>query len=135
MARGGKRTPRNPAPVSGPGALARRTDGGPGQPVRSFPAEYQGQRQGLANLQAAAPMSAGPSGGPAQTPPPPSGPGAAFPDGAFGATQRPTEPITQGLPGGDLARDFGGDVDYALRVMYQLYPHPELARLINLQSP
>ena len=28
---GGKRTPRNPAPVSGPGRLSRRTDGGPAQ--------------------------------------------------------------------------------------------------------
>ena len=28
---GGKRTPGNPAPVSGPGQLSQRTDGGPQQ--------------------------------------------------------------------------------------------------------
>lgn len=30
MARGGYRKPMNPAPVSGPGSLSQRTDGGPG---------------------------------------------------------------------------------------------------------
>lgn len=133
MARGGKRTPRNPAPVSGPGALSRRTDGGPTQPVRSFPAEFQGQRQQLANLQAAAPMAAAPNApgsqpGGVHRPPPP--PGAAFAGGVFGPTSRQAEPITTGLPAGDLSVDLAGDVDYAIRVMYQRFPHPALARLI-----
>ena len=32
MARGGYRKPNNPAPVSGPGSLSQRTDGGPSNP-------------------------------------------------------------------------------------------------------
>lgn len=32
MARGGYRKPMNPAPVSGPGSLSKRTDGGPSDP-------------------------------------------------------------------------------------------------------
>lgn len=37
MARGGERTPNNPAPTSGPGALSQRTDGSPSQPKTYIP--------------------------------------------------------------------------------------------------
>ena len=45
MVRGGYREPSNPAPVSGPGALSQRTDGGPSQPVRYISGLPQGQGQ------------------------------------------------------------------------------------------
>ena len=126
MARGGKRTPANPAAVSGPGALARRTDGGAGQPVRSFPAEFQGQRQGLADLQGAAPM--------ASSPPPGEAPGGAaslpFAQGIGGPTQRPGEPITAGLPG-QQSKVLARDPDALIRYLYSLYPHPSIQRLLN----
>ena len=44
--RGGYRQPSNPAPVSGPGALSARTDGGAGsskQPIRRIPGQAYGE--------------------------------------------------------------------------------------------
>lgn len=73
---GGYREPTNPAPVSGPGALSRRTDGTPHGPV---------------------PGSVGPDGQPAA----PIGPDLSqiVPFGA--PTQRPDEPISAGAPFGE----------------------------------
>lgn len=129
MARGGRRTPAKPAAVSGPGALARRTDGGAGQPVRSFPAEFQGQRQGLADLQGAAPLA---SGNAPATPPSGAGGGSPLPfaDGIAGPTQRPNEGITAGLPG-QAGRVLARDPDALIRYLYSLYPHPSIQRLLN----
>lgn len=62
MARGGYRQPGNPAPVSGPGALSKRTDGGPAQPVRAPSGGKYGERQELEQMQQAAPVSASPGG-------------------------------------------------------------------------
>ena len=94
---GGDRTPAKPAAVSGPGALSKRTDGKPGevQPITSFPAASQGQRQALEDVQRAAPMR---SGGPA-VPEAPTGeplpPGRPAAD-PFGPSRRPNEPLTAG---------------------------------------
>jgi hypothetical protein len=62
MASGGYRQPSSPAPVSGPGALSKRTDGGPGQPVRAPSGGAYGERQNLEQLQQGAPLSASPGG-------------------------------------------------------------------------
>jgi len=65
MARGGDRQPANPAPVSGPGQLSRRTDGGPGdakQPVRIPTGGDYGDATQLMKLQQAAPLAASPGG-------------------------------------------------------------------------
>lgn len=65
MAKGGYRQPNNPAPVSGPGALSRRTDGGgPGnqQPVRVPTGGSYGEATQLQNLQQNAPLGASPGG-------------------------------------------------------------------------
>lgn len=97
MARGGYRQPGNPAPVSGPGALSRRTDGGPGQPVRAPSGGAYGERTELEQLQQAAPLSASPGGES----------GAPAPDlmeGLIGfaePTQLPEEPVTAGAPLGE----------------------------------
>lgn len=61
---GGYRRPSNPAPVSGPGRLSRRTDG---QPIMEAPGGDYGDRKELTELQQAAPLSSGPAapqGGP-----------------------------------------------------------------------
>lgn len=68
MAWGGYRQPSKPAPVSGPGANSRRTDG---QPIRDLPNPDYGEQQEFRGLQQSAPLaSAGIStnGGPAVDP-------------------------------------------------------------------
>lgn len=127
MARGGRRTPREPAAVSGPGALSQRTDGGPSQPVRSFPAEFQGQRGDLAALQQAAPLEAGGGGAPAASPP--SATGAGDFTGLRGPTQLPDVPVGHGID--QPPRIIPRDPDAMLRAIYQMYPHPDIARLIQ----
>lgn len=92
MARGGYRQPSNPAPASGPGSLSRRTDGGPGQPVRTPTGMPYGEARQLARLQQAAPLAAtdNNSGGASAE--------AARPNVIpFGApTQEPGVPVTNG---------------------------------------
>jgi hypothetical protein len=72
---GGYRKPGNPAAVSGPGGLSKRTDGTPA--IGSAGGEDYGEAQALKDLQRAAPTqsrSAGGGGGgaaaPVSTPPP-----------------------------------------------------------------
>jgi hypothetical protein len=65
MASGGYRQPSSPAPVSGPGALSKRTDGPPGggqQPVRVPTGGAYGEGKALQELQQAAPMAASEGG-------------------------------------------------------------------------
>lgn len=96
MAQGGYRQPSNPAPVSGPGALSRRTDGGgPGnqQPVRVPTGGSYGDATQMMKLQQAAPLAASPGGDAAQPA------GSSITDGVtpFGAdTQMPDVPVTDG---------------------------------------
>ena len=56
MEQGGYRKPTNPAPVSGPGALSQRTDGGPTQPATYISGLPQGEGQATYDQQLAAPM-------------------------------------------------------------------------------
>lgn len=60
MARGGYQPPANPAPVAMPGALSRRTDGGPAdrQPMRDLPNAAYGEQQTFHDQQSSAPMDA-----------------------------------------------------------------------------
>jgi len=86
---GGQRTPRNPAPVSGPGALSRRTDGR--QPARWIPADQYGDGAEMMNIQTSAPMSEVRQPSPAATS---VGGGSSIQDltPLFAPTQRPNEP-------------------------------------------
>ncbi len=99
MASGGPRPPARPAPVSGPGRLSARTDGGPGQVQRDLPNAAYGEAQGFADAQAGAPMALAPgaltpsAGGGMQ------GPMSVTPFGA--PTQFPDQPISTGAPFGD----------------------------------
>lgn len=104
--RGGYRKPANPAPVSGPGAHSKRTDGK--QPVMTGLGDGSyGDESAMQSIQSGAPMAQTPSGPQAA----PSGP-----HPALGAIQnltpldapsdRPGEPVTHGAdagPGGSSA--------------------------------
>ena len=89
---GGYRQPNNPAPVSGPGALAKRTDGGAQegmQPATQAPKYMAGLGYGQGGnmqQQQGAPIAANPV---------PNFPAPAIPLSA--PTQRPNEPITHGV--------------------------------------
>ena len=93
---GGYRRPSNPAAASGPGALAKRTDGTPA--IGSAGGEDYGEAQALKDLQRSAPTqstSAGggtPGGGSGMQMPMPT------PFDAPGSTETP---ITDGTPLGD----------------------------------
>lgn len=99
---GGKRTPNRPAPVSGPGQLSQRTDGGPQQVQANMTGMPYGENAEFNTMQSMAPMSASSSaksprasareaksmgGGMSATP-------------LFAPTQRPDEPVTAGAPFG-----------------------------------
>lgn len=87
MPRGGYQKPRNPAPVSGPGALSRRTDGGPIQGAKEMAGNGKyGERKALEELQTSAPMQ----GNPVPSMPRPKV------TGLFAPTERPDEPVTEG---------------------------------------
>src|SRR5438552_2249541 len=99
MASGGYRQPSSPAPVSGPGALSQRTDGGPSQPIRVPTGGQYGQAQQLQQLQKAAPLAADPGAAGAQ---PGLLAGLNLPQGVgFGEpTQQPNTPVTAGAATG-----------------------------------
>ena len=90
---GGYRKPSNPAPVSGPGSLSRRTDGGPQQVAADLPNAKYGEGGQFAEIQTGAPMSATPGaedlGGAVATPMAP-------PTPLTEPTERPDEPISWG---------------------------------------
>jgi hypothetical protein len=111
--RGGYRRPANPAPVSGPGQLSRRTDGA--QPVMPMTGGAYGDATDMQQLQAGAPMAQVPSlaaptaptlqdatqhltplGAPSVMPQTPVTDGAAMgPGQGVGALQLPTNPNQQ----------------------------------------
>ena len=104
MTSGGLRTPNNPAVASGPGALSKRTDGGPAsrQAARWISGGDYGDG-GLMGIQQSAPMAS--SSSPGSTPaatgqqgiPASQGP-AVIP--LTEPTQRPDEPVTSGANAG-----------------------------------
>ena len=96
MPSGGARQPSNPAPVSGPGQLSRRTDGGPGdakQPIRVPTGGNYGDATQMMKLQQNAPLAASPGGDVASPMA-----GMQLPPGVdFGAgTEQPDVPVTNG---------------------------------------
>ena len=99
--RGGYRKPTNPAPVSGPGKLSQRTDGGP-MDVKQNQVEVTGMGYGenkeLNEVQALAPLSAAPAV-PSSPMAMPSAP-MARPTPLTAPSERPNEPVTAGQPFG-----------------------------------
>ena len=97
MPKGGYRKPANPAAVSGPGSLSRRTDGGPIQGAKEIPGGGKyGERKELAELQSGAAMQ----GNPTPSMPSPSVPAPQQLTNLFAPTERPDEPLTAGAPFG-----------------------------------
>ncbi len=95
MAKGGYRKPANPAAVSGPGSLSRRTDGGPIQGAKEIPGGGKyGERKELAELQSGAAMQ----GNPTPSMPSPNVPAPQQLTNLFAPTERPDEPVTAGAP-------------------------------------
>lgn len=88
---GGYRKPAHPAPTSGPGALSKRTDGGPAdrQAMRDLPNAQYGERADLRAVQGGAPLAGQPVADPRAGIVPLNAP-----------TQRPDEPVTAGSPVG-----------------------------------
>ena len=86
--RGGDRKPENPAPMSGPGALSKRTDGGPTQAATYMSGMPYGEN--TYDQQTAAPMAGKPSV-----------PAMEMPTPLMAPTSRPSEPITAGINMGD----------------------------------
>jgi hypothetical protein len=90
--RGGYRQPNNPAPVSGPGALSQRTDGGAiegmTQPQQQYTGFAYGENSAIAEQQSGASLA-----------------GTGFPDFNFtplnAPTERPNQPVTAGIDIGE----------------------------------
>lgn len=99
---GGYRKPENPAPMSGPGALSQRTDGGPAQGAKYISGLPYGQGQETYNQQTSAPMSGG-----SPMPPAPEAAAMPMPSPLMAPTGRPNEPITSGI---DLGAGPGSEV-------------------------
>lgn len=85
---GGYQAPNNPAPVSGPGALSQRTDGGPTQGATYISGLPYGEGQQTYANQVAAPMQGNNFAMEMPTP-------------LMAPTVRPNEPITSGVDIGD----------------------------------
>lgn len=134
--KGGLQRPAAPAPVSGPGRLARRTDGGPAQPVRELPNAQYGEAAEFRTLQQSAPLSraaaapsaaqaGGVAAGPALT--------------GFGADSAyPDQPVTAGaaLGAGPTPDQLGladpnDDLRARLWAAYQAYPTEDLRELLE----
>lgn len=90
---GGYRKPENPAPASGPGALSRRTDGGPAQGAKYMSGMPYGEN--TMDQQTAAPMAGKPSVPSMQSMP------MEMPTPLMAPSTRPNEPITSGIDIGD----------------------------------
>jgi hypothetical protein len=99
---GGYRQPANPAPVSGPGRMARRTDGGPGQQTTTpMTGMGYGENADFNDIQSAAPLAAAPTAPNARSRNKvPAGQSGAAAAPLFSPTQRPDEPVTAGAPVG-----------------------------------
>jgi hypothetical protein len=124
--RGGYRRPTKPAPVSGPGKLSRRTDGGPAkQPVRALSDAAYGEQATYRADQQGAPMAKAPGVSQGGAPAPPTDLSNVVPFGA--PSQRPGEPVTAGAdagagPGSEALGMGVGRPDPGVQYMIDLLP-------------
>lgn len=122
--RGGYQRPSSPAAASPPGALSQRTDGH--VPVQNVTGLPYGDNKAANAAQRAAPLNPQGGGRPA-----PAGGGARpalGPEGIFGASTRPNEPLTAGVdfgpgPGAPQVPRFDEDVNYLVRAIAAENPH------------
>jgi len=99
------------------------------QAVRRIPGMPYGEQQELTQQQQAAPLpkDTTPQAQPAMRRPIPQ-------MDVFAQTQRPTEPVTSGLPFGPgvgATEPVSDDPDMLLRAIYSVYPDPLLLRLLG----
>jgi hypothetical protein len=133
--RGGYRRPRQPAPVSGPGQLSRRTDGGPQQTTQPMTGMGYGENAEFDAVQGAAPLAATPSVSNARTRSmSPTGQGvAAVP--LFSNSGFPEEPVTAGAsmgPGpGPAQLDGAAMLSEDMEVIKQYLPDLEMATMFR----
>jgi hypothetical protein len=97
--KGGYRKPSNPAVVSGPGSLSRRTDGGPTQAARYIAGGKYGEGQATLDMQRQAPMAGANAAPMVATNVAPTQPIKTFDH----PSEFPDRPITHGLPVGEGA--------------------------------
>jgi hypothetical protein len=92
--------PQQPSAVSGPGALSKRTDGGPAQALRDLPDARYGENSQFQALQHGASLSASPTpqgqGQPLDLNSLPPNPAAGQVIPLSAPTSRPDEPVTSG---------------------------------------
>lgn len=136
---GGYRRPSSPAPISGPGALSQRTDGGPSQPARYMSGGDYGDGQELMGLQQSAPLAASSAPQTQGQRVSASPQGAALPTPFSAPTERPEELITEGNrlgPGGGLnvlsAPTPQPYLSQVLGRMAQADPTGDAARMLSL---
>jgi hypothetical protein len=138
--RGGYRQPRNPAPVSGPGRLSRRTDGGPQQTTQPMTGMGYGENAEFNAMQGGAPLAATPSVSNARarkTSPTGQGGAAAVP--LFSPTGFPEEPITAGAsigpgPGPAYTPSMNQDptISSTLQKIAQYTDDPRVFKLLSI---
>lgn len=133
--RGGYRRPRQPAPVSGPGQLSRRTDGGPQQTTQPMTGMGYGENAEFNAIQGAAPLAAAPqvSNTRARSASPTGQGVAAVP--LFSPTGFPEEPITAGAsigPGpGPQAPPGTAMMNEDMEIIKQYLPDLEMATMFR----
>jgi hypothetical protein len=140
--KGGYQRPKNPAQVSGPGAMSQRTDGKPSvdnprQAARYISGQEYGEGQVINEIAQAAPLAAAPDQGT-------TAPGMRRPIPISEPSMYPDEPVTTGLPFGagtgpevlSPMQNIDGmapevdDVADIIKAMYIVTPSPELRRLV-----
>ncbi len=107
------------------------------QPVVDIPASRHGEAAQLQNQMGAAPMQGpAPTAGAPSTPAPGGRPAPMFGPSAFRPTERPGEPIQEGIPFGPGGN--GGNrviptdtLDDFLRAIYKVYPSNAILRLLK----
>ena len=134
---GGPRTPSNPAPVSAPGALSRRTDGGPSQTTVPMTGMGYGENADYNDIQSSAPLAAAPSVSNTRArKSSPTGQGAAATP-LFAPSGFPEEPVTAGAPFGPGPGPMSmgtntSSLQTSLRRMVTFDPDGDAARILAI---
>jgi hypothetical protein len=124
--KGGYQPPASPAPVSGPGSLSQRTDG----QVQAVPTGMPyGDASALQGQESVAPLSATPNV--PQPTPTQMGGAPPVPQPFDRPSERPDEPITQGV---DIGPGAGSDILPSQHQTPTVQPGPMTTMLSNLSS-
>lgn len=129
--RGGNRTPKTPAAVSGPGAMSARTDGGVAKP--DWTGQKYGENKALNDQARSGPLG---TPTPASTAPAPASSPAAQGrpvQDPWRPTERPGEPLTAGarLGAGPGMEDPRGDIRAVLLEAYDKYGDDDVRDLLE----